>query len=93
MLCAIIPIIAHCTPNSVGITVPSGLATMVSNLGMIAHNISTTNAGQVCKYLDRFSDELKVVTTREIRMRHPKLLDESKDFKAWIVKTAMSTFS
>lgn len=79
--------------NPEGTVMPTELGVQWAIMGMIAHNISTTNAGQVCKYLDRFSDELKVVTTREIRMRHPKLLDESKDFKAWIVKTAMSTFS
>lgn len=79
--------------NPEGTVMPTELGVQWAIMGMIAHNISTTNAGQVCKYLDRFSDELKVVTTREIRMRHPKLLDESKDFKSWIVKTAMSTFS
>lgn len=79
--------------NPEGTVMPTELGVQWAIMGMVAHNIATTNAGQVCKYLDRFTDELKVVTTREIRMRHPKLLDESKDFKAWIVKTAMSTFS
>lgn len=72
---------------------PNELGVQWAIMGMIAHNISASTAGQVCKYLDRFPDELKVVTIREIRMRHPKLLDESKDFKAWIVKTAQATFS
>lgn len=72
---------------------PTELGVQWAIMGMIAHNINVTNANQVCKYLDRFSDELKVVCTREIRMRHPKLLDESKDFKAWIVKTAQATFA
>ena len=72
---------------------PNELGVQWAIMGMIAHNISASTAGQVCKYLDRFSDELKVVTIREIRMRHPKLLDESKDFKSWFTKTAMATFS
>lgn len=79
--------------NPEGTVMPTELGVQWAIMGMVAHNIAVSNAGQVCKYLDRFTDELKVVTTREIRMRHPKLLDESKDFKAWIVKTAMSTFS
>lgn len=72
---------------------PNELGVQWAIMGMIAHNISASTAGQVCKYLDRFTDELKVVTIREIRMRHPKLLDESKDFKSWFTKTAMATFS
>ena len=72
---------------------PNELGVQWAIMGMIAHNISASTAGQVSKYLDRFSDELKVVTIREIRMRHPKLLDESKDFKSWFTKTAMATFS
>ena len=72
---------------------PTELGVQWAIMGMIAHNISASTAGQVCKYLDRFADELKVVTIREIRMRHPKLLDESKDFKSWFTKTAMATFS
>lgn len=72
---------------------PTELGVQWAIMGMIAHNINVTNAAQVCKYLDRFADELKVVTIREIRMRHPKLLDESKDFKSWFTKTAMTTFS
>lgn len=79
--------------NPEGTVMPTELGVQWAIMGMIAHNIAVSNAGQVCKYLDRFTDELKFVTTREIRMRHPKLLDESKNFKAWIVKTAMSTFS
>ena len=62
-------------------------------MGMIARRINVDLVVTFTEYLKRFTDELRVVAIREIRLRHPKLLDDSKEFKQWITKVAMQTFS
>lgn len=79
--------------NPTGIDLKPDLSIRWALMGMIAHRIDTSTVVPCTQFLDRFPDELRVVAIREIRLRHPKLLAESKDFSSWFNKVAMQTFS
>lgn len=79
--------------NPTGIDIKPDLSIRWALMGMIAHRIDTSTVVPCTQFLDRFPDELRVVAIREIRLRHPKLLAESKEFSSWFNKVAMQTFS
>ena len=79
--------------NPTGIDLKPDLSIRWALMGMIAHRIDVATVVPCTQFLDRFPDELRVVAIREIRLRHPKLLAESKEFSSWFNKVAMQTFS
>ncbi len=79
--------------NPTGIDIKPDLSIRWALMGMIAHRIDVATVVPCTQFLDRFPDELRVVAIREIRLRHPKLLAESKEFSSWFNKVAMQTFS
>ena len=79
--------------NPTGIDIKPDLSIRWALMGMIAHRIEVATVVPCTQFLDRFPDELRVVAIREIRLRHPKLLAESKEFSQWFNKVAMQTFS
>lgn len=62
-------------------------------MGMIAHKISPATTEPCITFLERFPKELLVVAIREIRLRHPNLLNESKEFSTWFNKVALELFT
>ena len=88
-----LPLFEAIIKNPTGIDLKPDLSIRWALMGMIAHRINVDLVVPCTEFLNRFPDELRVVAIREIRLRHPKLLDDSKEFKQWITKVAMQTFS
>ena len=88
-----LPAVEAILKNPTGIDIKPDLSIRWALMGMIAHRIEVATVVPCTQFLNRFPDELRVVAIREIRLRHPKLLDDSKEFKQWITKVAMQTFS
>lgn len=88
-----IPTFEALIANPANIKLDPDLSIRWSIMGLIAARISPATVVPCTTLLDRFPDELRVVAIREIRMRHPKLLTESKEFNTWFTKVAMQTFS
>lgn len=79
--------------NPENVEIKNDLSVKWSIMGMVAHKISPETVIPCTKFLNRFPDELRVVAIREIRLRHPNLLTESKDFSTWFNKVALETLS
>lgn len=79
--------------NPKEIEIKQDLSIRWSVMGMIAHKISNSTVVPCITYLERFPKELLVVAIREIRLRHPNLLNESKEFSTWFNKVALELFT